>query len=110
MSQRFSLAMNHNTFTISLHTTYAAQPLENIQLKGGICGENYLAVYVKIPDQVLRGVQSDDSSLVDNGYSITQPLRFLHVVSGEKDSLSSVTYALNQVPHHPASVRIKTCS
>ena len=97
-------------FAAPFHTTYSVQPSENIQIKGEIYREYYPAVHIEILDQVLRGIQSNDSSPIYDGHPVTQPLCLLHIVSSEKDGLASVAYITDQIPHHPATPRVQASS
>ena len=52
---------------------------------------------------------SDDTPVVHNGSSITQPLGLVHIVGGKDNRPSGAFEAIHEIPELAAGLRIETC-
>src|SRR5229473_1939189 len=61
-------------------------------------GENDGALRAMSPDELLRLVDVDDPSVLDDSYPVAQPFGLLHQMSRQKDCLAVLTNAAHQIP------------
>src|ERR1700675_4608666 len=73
-------------------------------LRGGrvVRSENDGSLRAVSGDKPFRLIDVDNPSVLHDGYPVTQPLRLLHQMSRQKDSLASFADAADQIPDRPS--------
>src|ERR1700737_479237 len=80
--------------------------------RGSVGIPAYLELHHMMPaqafDQVGWRSLSDDLSVIDDGQSVAQPFRLIHVVGGEQHSPAGLLEAANQVPELAPALGIES--
>src|SRR5260370_21011290 len=64
-------------------------------------GKNDGALRAVSANELLRLVDVDDPSVLDDSYPVAQPFGFLHQMSSQKDCLAALANIAHQIPNRP---------
>src|SRR5256886_11744383 len=74
---------------------------------GVVRSENHGSLRAVSVDELLRPVDVDDPSMLDDCYPVTQPFGLFHQMSGQKDCLAAGADAAHQIPDCPPGLRVQ---